>query len=329
MNKEKFIRLLSKKFAGQLSTTESELLDNVIEENQDYRLLSNYLEQRKPFPTNPPIWEMITAAEGAGFKEKFNYEAPKSSIKLNKSLLKIAAILVLSVLGYYLFNHNINHQLDKVVATDEKVFKMLADGTKIWLNKESTLSYNQAFGESKRELTLVGEAYFDVAKNKNIPLIIHAGSVDIEVKGTAFNVNAYPQQHQIQVALLRGAVEVVDRLGNHGKVLLHPNQKLIFNNSSNLAQRTFQLIAVEPSVLLKEIRWTADTLIFSKEKLKDLAMRLEKKYDLKIEIKNEALQEKRFSGMFTTESIQQALEALKLSYPLTYTINNRVVVIRD
>lgn len=80
---------------------------------------------------------------------------------------------------------------------------------------------------------------------------------------------------------------------------------------------------------LKEIKQTDDTLIFRKEKLKDLAIRMEKKYQLKIEIQSEQLKEKRFSGTFSTETIQQALEALKLSYPLTYTISNGLVTIKD
>lgn len=94
-------------------------------------------------------------------------------------------------------------------------------------------------------------------------------------------------------------------------------------------QNDFRVLSLNSSVLLKETRWTADTLVFHKEKLKELVIRMEKKYDLKIEIQAKQLKEKRFSGTFTNETIQQALEALKLSYPLTYTISGRLVVINE
>ncbi|MEJ7779016.1 MAG: DUF4974 domain-containing protein [Daejeonella sp.] len=129
--------------------------------------------------------------------------------------------------------------------------------------------------------------------------------------------------------VLRGLIQVSDRLDSKRKVLLHPNEKLIFNNSQNIGQNKFLVRSMKSGALLNDTKWIADTLIFNKEKLRDLTVRMEIKYDLKIEIYSEKLKDKRFSGTFTNENIQQALEALKLSYPLTYTINNRLVVIKD
>jgi ferric-dicitrate binding protein FerR (iron transport regulator) len=131
------------------------------------------------------------------------------------------------------------------------------------------------------------------------------------------------------VALVRGLIEVTDKLDKSHKVLLKPNEKLVFSTNPAKGHANFMVFSLAENALLTNTKWIADTLVFRKEKLKDLALRMEKKYDLKIEVHSELLKEKRFSGTFTDETIHQALEALKLSYPLTYTINNRLVIIKD
>lgn len=341
MKKEKFIELFSKKLSGEIVEEESVLLNRMTQDNEEYRLLSvkldSYFKEKADFKPNitqlSRVWEMIEVDQNENFNGKFDYSAPKKSPFAYMHLLKVAAMLVVlvgtGILGYHLLGDS-RQDFDTLTTAEGKVFKMLDDGTKVWLNKNSTLNYNKAFGKHKREITLEGEAYFDVVKNKDIPLFIHAGNIDIEVKGTAFNVNAYKENPEIQVALLRGAIQVTDRLDNKHQVFLKPNEKLIFSNTlSSKDQNNFKVMSLAANVLLKDTKWTADTLVFHKEKLKDLILRMEKKYDLKITIESEQLREKRFSGTFTNETIQQVLEALKLSYPLTYTINNRLVVIKD
>lgn len=340
MKKEKFLTLLSKKLSGEISATESEALAKAIESNEEYRLLtaelSQYFYQHQTIEPQlaklEQTWQTIAIAEQEGFNPKFDYLAAPKTGTIYMALLKVAAVLVLFIgaglLGDYLLNHYPSEDFNVVASTNEKTFKLLDDGTKIWLNKKSTIRYNPAFGKEQREIFLEGEAYFDVAKNKEIPLFIHAGNIDIEVKGTAFNVNAYKENKAIQVALVRGSIEVSDRLNQDHKVLLKPNEKLIFS-MLNTKDEHFAVSPIAADLLFKETKWTSDTLTFNKEKLKDLALRMEKKYDLKIEVRSEQLKEKRFSGTFTNETIEQALAALKLSYPLTYTINNRLVVIKD
>lgn len=341
MEKEKFIALLSKKLSGQLTLKEIEELDSIILQNEEYRLLAvkleNYFQQKEEKNPNTQqlsrIWEMIEISEAEDVETKFNHLQPKSISLGFKNLLKVAAVLVVligtSFLSYKLLNGNTVDDFETVTTTNGKTFKMLDDGTKIWLNKNSELSYNTAFGKNKREIILKGEAYFDVAKNNAVPLFIQAGNIDIEVKGTVFNVNAYQDADDIEVALVRGLIQVTDRLDSKRTVLLHPNEKFTLNHAKNDNKYSFLVKPIDAEILLKETSWIADTLNFNKEKLVSLVVKMEKKFDVKISIQSENLKEKCFSGMFVNENVQQALEALKLSYPLTYTINNRLVVIRD
>lgn len=337
MERDKFIALLSKKLSAEISEKELVLLNEAITTNEHYGLLANelgsYLSKVEYSNASAEqlegIWEKIGTANNSDTADKFNYSQPKLSLLANP-LFRIAAIFVMALtvgfLSYRFFSDG--EDINQLTAADQKVFKVLEDGTSIWLNKKSNITYNKDFGKNKREIFLNGEAYFDVVKNADVPLIIHAGDIDIEVKGTAFNVNAYPKNNAIQVALVRGAIAVTDRQ-NSNSVLLKPNDKLFFSAKLAQSENAFQIVKLNPTVLLKDASWVADTLTFNKEKLRDLALKLEKKYDVKVEIQSDKLKEKRFTGSFSNETLDQALQALKLSYPFTYTVNQRVVVIKD
>jgi len=341
MEKKYFLKLLSQKLANTISDADHEQLKQAIEQNGHYKQLSDQIIQyfkteKKTIPAENQLertWAMISKAERGAYEYSFNFE-DRSNLSLSYAyFFKIASVLtlfiVLGFLSYYWSNqkNGFNH----IYTTNQKMFKVLDDGTKIWLNKQSSVRYSKTFGKKKREIFLEGEAYFDVVKNKAVPLFIHVGNIDIEVKGTAFNVNAYKENSSIQVSLVRGLIQVTDKADTAHKILLKPSEKLIFplKKTDRIGNNDFVVAIIGPKLLLKETKWTADTLLFNKEMLKVLALRMEKKYDVKIEIKSEQLKEKRFSGTFTSETIEQALEALKISYPLNYTINNRLVVIKD
>lgn len=342
MTKDKFLLLLTKKLSGDISTEESELIKQAIKRDENYKQLADkltkYFKQNKTKNSKVDqlrsTWTKIAKAENESFEGTFDYNPAQTSKFNTVGLLKIAAVLALvitsALIAFQFSQKHTKPELDTFVASHQKSFRQLEDGTQVWLNKNSSISYNKAFGKAKREITLQGEAYFDVVKNSAVPLFIHVGDFDIEVKGTAFNVNAYSGKPSVQVALVRGSILVTNRLDTNAKVLLKPNQKLIIPNTFAKGKSShFLVVPIQASSLLSETKWISDTLIFHKEKLKDLAIQLEKKYELKIEIRSALLKEKRFSGTFTNETIQQVLDALKLSYPLTYTISNKLVIIKD
>jgi ferric-dicitrate binding protein FerR (iron transport regulator) len=343
MKEEKFLKLLSKKLSGKLSPSESEALNQAGKEKPVYRQIEAGLgEYRDSAAPDRRIqdrlqatWEMIKAAGEGNYTSPFDYSTPKGREVNVGYFLKIAAVLVLVAgLGFvtYRFLKPGGGKNFEILATGaQKSFRVLEDGTEVWLNKNSVIRYNEAFGTKKRELFLEGEAYFDVAHNPKVPMFVHAGGIDIEVKGTAFNVNAYKSNSEIQVALIRGKIQVTNREDTTDKILLKPHQQLIFtlNRPAHDRKTAFLVLPIPPTLLAQQSQWTSDTLVFQKTKLKDLALQLEKKYDLKIQIQSERLKEKRFSGTFTTETIQQVLAALKLTYPLTYKIDDRLVVISD
>ncbi len=340
MKREDFLKLLSQKLSEEISSQDHDKLIAAIEMNDEYKKLADeltgYFKNSKPTTTAnlqlEKTWEKIDHATQNTFDEKFDYTKYSKYGSSYAYFLRIAAVFIVvlgvGIIGYQWFKDN-DIVFEQIATTNQKTLKVLDDGTKVWLNKKSTISFNKGFGKQKREIFLNGEAYFDVAKNKKVPLFIHAGEINIEVKGTAFNVNAYQKNTAIQVSLVRGAIQITSKSNQIPGVLLKPNEKFIFQKIQADGGPNYKVFSMASQEMLKGVEWITDTLIFRKEKLKDLVSRMERKYGVKIEIHSEQLKEKRFSGTFTTETIQQALEALKLSYPLTYTINNRLVVIKD
>ncbi|WP_231460653.1 FecR family protein [Pedobacter sp. Leaf132] len=342
MKRDKFIFLFSKKLSGEIETADRVLLDKANSENEEYKrlakLLTIYYNQKHPLDEVSSshqlnqVWTRIYSIENENFEDKYNF-LPSKSQRRTPIWIGAAAVLIvlsfISFLAYKLGNQQPSSELVRLSTNEEKTFKMMDDGTRIWLNKHSSLVYNKAFGKTNREITLSGEAYFDVARNAKVPLFIHVGDIDVEVKGTAFNVRATGDKKNIEVALVRGLIQVSDRQQKQNALLLHPNQKIVYGSAQQNEINKLQLRSINPSALLKETGWIADTLVFRKEKLRELAAKLEKKYDVKINIQSDVLKEKRFSGIFINETLDQALTSLKLSYPLIFTINKRMVFIKE
>lgn len=223
---------------------------------------------------------------------------------------------------------------------------VLPDGTQVWLNAGSRLTYDKAFGTATREVALTGEAYFDVAKNAARPFVIHAPGFNIKVLGTAFNVRSFPGEKKSETSLIRGSIEVTFSDRPAEKIVLKPNEKLVIANEDLSGGKAAApmvnkkesippepLVAVshltyEPSdSTIVETSWMANKLIFRSESFEDLAPRMERWYGVHISFASEDLKKKRFTGTFENETIQQALKALQYSWPFRYTISKQEILL--
>ncbi|MBS1567393.1 MAG: FecR domain-containing protein, partial [Bacteroidetes bacterium] len=114
---------------------------------------------------------------------------------------------------------------------------VLPDGTQVWLNSGSKLTYDSLYGASGREVLLTGEAYFDVAKNAARPFIIHAPGFSIRVLGTAFNVRSFPGEKKSETSLIKGSIEVTFTERPAERIVLKPNEKLVITNENAIADQ--------------------------------------------------------------------------------------------
>ncbi|TDW99941.1 FecR family protein [Dinghuibacter silviterrae] len=217
---------------------------------------------------------------------------------------------------------------------------LLPDGTSVWLNAGSNLSYPPAFNGKNREVVLEGEAFFDVAKNPAHPFIVHTVSMTIRVLGTSFDVKAYAGDKTAEATLIKGAIEVTFKNRPEEKILLKPNQKLVVpeEDTANVAVKAGKApkgteilpptIDTHTGVVI-ETAWTANKLVFQDESFRDLATQMERWYGVAIQFDQQKLGDLRFTGSFEKETIQQALAALQLTADFTYTIHENQITIYE
>lgn len=219
---------------------------------------------------------------------------------------------------------------------------VLPDGTQVWLNASSKLDYIKDFGNKIREVTLSGEAYFDVIKNAEKPFVIHTTKMDIKVFGTAFNVKCYPGEKTTETSLVRGSIEVTMK-DRQEKIMLKPNEKLIINSEEIKQDKKIvtvsQTVTQKPIILLShltllqkdntiiETAWVQNRLIFVSETFEDVALKMERWYSVHIEFANESVKTERLTGNFEKETIVEALNALQFTTRFSYTIKNNIVTI--
>ena len=166
-------------------------------------------------------------------------------------------------------------------------FKLiLADGTAVWLNSDSELSYPTAFAGQKREVFLRGEAYFDVKPDSLHPFIVHVDEVRIQVLGTQFNINTYAEG-SIKTVLVEGSVDLRNRAGEH--VVLTPNRMADYRT----VEGRFELTDVD---VQPHVAWREGNFIFRSESLESIMNKLSVWYDLNVFYANEGLRDIRLSG---------------------------------
>jgi ferric-dicitrate binding protein FerR (iron transport regulator) len=224
----------------------------------------------------------------------------------------------------------------------------LPDGSQVWLNAGSKLDYNNNdFAKNTREVFLTGEAFFDVVKDPSHPFLVHTDNMQVKVLGTAFNVKAYPGERQTETSLIRGLVEVTIPSRPAEKYILNPNEKLILNQEGigTLYNNGRESLKTEPKAeetivsinkvnylpeknIILETAWVENRLEFKSEKFIDIARKMERWFDVSISFSNKNIEDKLLTGSFENETIEQALEALKMVEPFNYTIEDRKVLIK-
>jgi len=193
---------------------------------------------------------------------------------------------------------------------------ILPDGTTVNLNSGSSLKYPAKFtGKKIRAVQLEGEAYFEVAKDKNHPFIVNTGTVNIKVLGTHFNVKAYPDEGRITTTLLEGIISIskVNADLSDKDILVSPDQQVTFNKKSG----SFQVQKVDAALYSG---WKDGQYYFDRDSLGFIAKQLGRNYNIKISIHSDFLKSQIFSGSVRKDdNIFQILDVMKKYRSFNYT----------
>jgi transmembrane sensor len=261
----------------------------------------------------------------------------KNFFYLLRISVAVAAALAIVLFGIkYAASSKKEHLKLFTAAHGERKFFQLPDGSVVTLNGGSKLEIGDDFGISNRTINLEGEAFFDVKHNKKLPFIVHTPAMDVKALGTAFNVKAYPGDKFTETSLLRGLVEVTLNESNNRKMLLHPNEKVQWdqsdkspgnNTASGEAKNSVsgdtdsllkKLVATDAGI--REIAWKENKLIFENDSFEDIVPLLERWYGVKISIEDEAIRKYRFTGFFEKEELNTVLNLLQESRSFNYEI---------
>jgi len=219
-----------------------------------------------------------------------------------------------------------------IVPIGEKSQVILSDGTHVWINSGSRFKYPVNFGQASREVSLEGEAFFDVKKHGRSVFSVNTRDARIEVLGTAFDVKAYPEDLKTQTTVVRGLVKVKSLDNEIEPVVIRPDQMAVLHNIRGT--EVHQLKAVTKSVVQKVnsniiTSWKDQMLVFADETFGDIAVKMERWYNMKILIGDNDLKMERYTGKFVhNETVYEVLEAIKLTTPIQYTVQNEEIVIK-
>ena len=186
---------------------------------------------------------------------------------------------------------------------------LLPDGTHVWLNSDSRLTYSVAYGVSERRVELEGEANFKVAKDSVRPFVVDAMGVSTEVLGTEFNIRAYSGSDSYSVALYEGSLRV--EYGGESSVLVPKDELKIIFPEGEVIKTHDESLGTEPA-------WKRNELVFNGESLSEIAEVIRRTFATEVVITDESLAQERFVGTVNNTSVSNFIDIIGLTTPITY-----------
>lgn len=304
----------------QLSAASSALKERLLESDQIIRQL-DALSLMKKVDTPKAFSKLKTRISESPVKRSWFYYWQR-----------VAAILLLPLLIWSLFQFYSKNNAQPVETAQRLVYNEiktspglrstfnLPDGTKVWLNGNTKIRYPIAFSGAVRLIQLEGEAFFEVAKNKEKPFIVDMGRLQVQAIGTAFNCMAYPDDDRIETALTEGKVKVtkIVRGESKGEYLLNPGQVISYQASSD------QFLLHEGN-LDKYVAWRSGKFIFRNDPMEVVCQKLGRWFNAKIVIKDESLKGYSFTGTFQEEGLSEILDLISLTSPVRFKLYERSI----
>lgn len=327
MKEQQLYQLLANYFCDEISESDKLLVENWIKENT-----SEFLELKN-------IWE-----NSKGEKSEFNTIGAWKNISLqienrdnynwfsknSYNLLKYAASIIIIVFAsYYYFNttndldNSLKNETNFVEYTSSKgeiSNFVLDDGSKVTLNAGSKIEYLKNKIPDTRYLKLFGEAYFEVAANKNKPFIVETKNTIVQVIGTKFNITSLPNNNRVIVGVSEGEVIFKEKNENKSK-----NIKLTKNNSALFESGVFSKTE-NVDVNKIHLSWMENKLYFFNSTFDEVIYRIENKYNKKIIVNSDLLLEKHLTAEFSNEKLDDILKIISIALNINYRINGESII---
>jgi ferric-dicitrate binding protein FerR (iron transport regulator) len=354
MENKNIIELIAGYLTGQLDNTQVEELNcwikadkgnkKYFEDLQELWFAISLSYRNKSYNKDTAYKLFISRISNSSKKD-----VPKESRVMYKWFVRVAAAVVTGfIAGAFLVYYSQkqpetyaqNDFYETIVPLGSRSQHVMTDGTKIWLNAGSKLRYKAGYGVSNREVYLEGEGFFDVARDTSKTFVVKTGKISIKALGTSFNVKAYPEEANIETILVSGQISIDD------KVILEPNEKYVYSKKDEIVilekkisnekepvdetkkDANIKIVEtnIDPSIYTswKDEKWRIES-----ESLGGLALKLERRYDVKIRFDDKSSGNLNINATIKDESLEQVMRFLQLSVPIDFRVEGKTVVIKE
>lgn len=331
MQEDKIYALIGKEISGQASREEIADLDawrsSSSENLNTYLQIKNIWSDTKLEGLNSghayrKVFEKIE--NKGGFRSSRN----ENGSTMLKWLFRVAAIIIL-VVSFLVFQSEFKEEelieipeISTIIKSNpagQKSKVHLPDGSIVWLNAESELRYPEKFDSLARQVSLSGEAFFEVARDTNRAFSVTTGAITTTALGTSFNINAYQERNTIQVVLVSGNISI--KTSEDDEQYLEPGRGLVYKKDDY----SIEVGNYDISLLTA---WKDGVLIFEEDDFPGIVAKLERWYGVSITSVGEPLKSIAYSGKFTNEYLNNVLESMSFGRPFTYEIEDKHVTLK-
>ncbi|NVN17664.1 DUF4974 domain-containing protein [Muricauda sp. HICW] len=237
-----------------------------------------------------------------------------------------ACVLLMAALAFTLISPNkqLEERSSQIILASTSIGEnktiTLSDGTKVTLNANTTFSYPEKFSEESRDVSLQGEAFFDVAHNPEKPFKVATGNgMNIQVLGTVFNVKSYPEDQNVETTLVSGKVKVVEEQ-NQKTVVLAPSQRATYVKDADK-------LIVDNVQTKKFTAWREGKFIYDETPIRQVISDLKRKYKVDISVESPGIMDYKYTGEFDNLGIEQILDLFEVSSPILYKMHNNQITL--
>uniref|UniRef100_A0AB33IS15 DUF4974 domain-containing protein n=1 Tax=Prevotella sp. GTC17253 TaxID=3236793 RepID=A0AB33IS15_9BACT len=308
---------------GEMGQDEAQELQSWLQASAEHERY--YYEWKEIWASTAPSPEFNVEAAYQTFLSRIRAKKPARVRRYRYLSYAAAAIalLVVSVLSYKTGESTVKSSFADIVVeapAGSQLKLNLPDGTKVWLNSGSKLTYSQGFGVDSREVALTGEAYFEVKHREDKPFSVNSANLRVNDLGTKFNFCDYADDDEAVVTLTEGKVSLDNLMNHRDNRLLTPGQRAVLDKNTG-----------EMTVDNAENRhedWQNHILVFDGDALGEIARKLQRNYNIKVVVTNAALYELRFHGSFNTQEahLRDILDALVATHKIHYRIQGKKVI---
>lgn len=323
-----FENLMSAYLSGSITDEDKVILFALVEESDVYRKQFDKMVKLYAI-LHVPALEAQKEAKYVHLKERLHLSSGKTTGRrwfiYARNIAAVILLMVTVSLGSIFTYNKLDNSADLLynettVPLGSQTKVLLPDGSTVVLNSGSVLKYPLSYGKKERNVYLAGEGYFEVAKNKEKVFQVYAGDMKVKVTGTVFNLRAYPEDHSTEVSLIDGGVDVS---ANNKYIRLKPDEKAIYNRETGL-------LYSEGTESYKSALWTTGRLSFVNASFAEILKDIERKYNVKIHVESNKVENEYFSGSINLEmSLQEVFNFIDVDKKYRFEVSGNTILLKD